>query len=210
MKRVQDSIIFSLSADEVVVNNTAKVVAKMVILLASGTTESTLKPSIYEILSAFIPGADFQIGSMDRSSHSSGLEQVTLIASTRIPESENYALDRRRETASRDGLRITSLSIDTSPTQQQLDETNSKLRLSLIAKAQAELALINDAMEGGYRISKITFDPESEMMPSKMSAANYGSGFRASAQSPTGGSTDDIGNAVKITMQAEVVLRRVV
>ena len=101
---------------------------------------------------------------MTRTSHPSGMEQINLTATARVPESENYALDRRKDEASRDGLRIHSVQADTEPTMEQKEATESRLRQKLLQKAQAELATINATMGKGavdktYRIGKVIFDP---------------------------------------------------
>ena len=205
----QDSIGFILTAEQVVNNETVKIVANVVAMVLPALTEPKLKESLRELMRNFIPVADWQFAGMTRSSHASGLEQVTLSASARVPESENYALDRRREAASTDGLRINSTSTDTSPSKTQMDATYSSLRLELISMAQTEMTAINAALGGGYRISKLNFDPLSDMQPTKRNmmmsgATSYGSGFA----SEVAGGGGDIGNAVKVSMQAEVVLRR--
>lgn len=206
MAAIQDSIQFDLYAEEVVVNTTVKVIANLATLLSPDTSEDQHKENIREVMQSFIR-SDWQFSGITRSTHASGREQMTLTATARVPESENYALDRRREQASRDGLRIASVSTDTSPTQEQMEETQSKLRLRLLQKARTELQKINNALDQDYRLAEVVFDPVDESAANVRTArpsAMYGAGFAAAEASAAAG---PLGNAVKLTMQARVTLR---
>lgn len=203
----QDSISFIISAEEVVVNTTVKVVATIVAI--QDMTEDGLREAIRELMQRFI-AADWQFSGMSRTSHASGREQVTLTATARVPESENNALDRRSREASRDGLRIHTVNADTSPSPAQIEETQSELRQSLLKKALAELGVINHTLGQTYRLGRVIFDPDptetaSNRRPGMMAmAASYSSGFDHAG----GGGAGEIGNAVKLTMRALVQLRR--
>lgn len=201
---VQDSVQFNLETEEVVVNTTVKVVAQVTAVLTSNLTEATLRESINDTMQRFIK-ADWQFANMIRSNQRSGVEQVDLTASARVPESENYNLDRRREQASREGLRIHSVSTDTSPTVQQIEGTQSKMRRILLEKAVREQAAINETLQADYRLGEVVFDPNDESPRMTMAnRAQYGSGFVAQAASAEAG---PIGNAVKLNMTARVTLR---
>ena len=202
MTTVQDSVQFNLQTEEVVVNNTVKVTAQVTAVLAGDLTENTLRESINETMQRFIR-ADWQFANMIRSNQRSGVEQVDLIATARVPEAENYNLDRRREQASREGLRIHSVNTDTRPTVQQIEETQSKMRRSLLVKAGKERDAINQTLEEDYRLGEVVFDPDEE--DTHRGQAIYGSGF-ASAQAASA-EAGPIGNAVKLTMTARVTLR---
>jgi hypothetical protein len=127
-----------------------------------------------------------------------------------VSEAENYALDRRREEACRDveGIRIVSVTTDTAPTLAQLAETQQKLRLSLLKQAQTELRLINETLgETLYRLGAISFGQSHDTLgnrPQTIAVAasakmSYGTGFSDN--------DDTIGNAVKLTMHADIQLR---
>src|ERR1044072_772384 len=202
MTTVQDSVQFNLQTEEVVVNNTVKVTAQVTAVLAGDLTENTLRDGINETMQRFIR-ADWQFANMIRSNQRSGVEQVDLIATARVPEAENYNLDRRREQASREGLRIHSVNTDTRPTVKQIEETQSKMRRSLLVKAGKERDAINQTLEEDYRLGEVVFDPDEE--DTHRGQAIYGSGF-ASAQAASA-EAGPIGNAVKLTMTARVTLR---
>lgn len=209
-KKVQDTIRLTLSAEEVVVNDTVKVIATIVGMIPDDMDEKKLRDSVRSLVKKFID-TDWQFSNMVRSSHASGKEQITLVATTRVAEKENYALDRRREDASRDHdlMRITTASTDTAPTNGQIEETQRKLRVAIFKKAQNELQLINEALDAEYRLGDVSFSAGFES-----SASN----IRAASASPLGGSKvaygssfdavdDTLGNAVKLTMQAAIEYR---
>jgi hypothetical protein len=208
-KPIQDTIQFVLSSEEVVVNTTVKINASMVAIVTTDMTEQRLKEAIRDVVKKFIPTADWQFSGMSRTSHASGMEQVTLNATARIPEADNYALDRRSKEASVDGISIHTVATDNSPTAGQIETTQRKLRLELLEKAQQEADAINEATGMDYRLGEVIFDPESASTANvrnnrMMASATYGAGF----DQPLGGGGGDIGNAVKLTMLARVILRQ--
>ena len=207
MQPVQDTVQFGLSAEETVTNNTVKVIAHVVALKSTDLNEQMLKEAIREVVQQFIV-ADWSFSNMTRNNHPSGVEQVNLTATARVPEAENHALDQRRVTASRPGLTIHSHTIDISPTARQIDEAQSRLRLNILQKAQAECEAVSQTLGEQYRLGDVDFGESDEFSasnaPRRMAAAStYGSGF----DHAPGGSADAIGNAVKLTMQAVVQLR---
>jgi hypothetical protein len=208
MATIQDSIQFNLTAEEVVVNNTVKVTAHVTALMTQDQTEAGLRDNINTMMQRFIK-ADWQFANMTRSRQRTGVEEVNLTATARVPESENYNLDGRARDVSREGLQLHSLSTDTQPTIQQIEEAQSKLRRILLVKAGKEQDAINTTLQANYRLGEVVFDPPYDENPrvarAAFSAANYGSGF--AAEPPGGGAPGPIGNAVKLGMAARVTLR---
>lgn len=206
-----DTIELTLSAEETVVNDTVKIVANISGMVTRDRTETNLREAIRQMMERFI-SAKWQFASLTRTAHDSGLEQISLIASARVPESENRALDKRRLEASNadEGLSISRVGSDTSFPASLIDATEQKLRLEIIRKARAEGDALSKAMERVYRIKIVRFDMQdmaynvsnSRMSPSQASAkTSYGSSF----SSDVAGSGDAIGNAQKLTMNASIV-----
>ena len=201
-----DSLRFMLSAEEVVVNTTVKVIAMISATISRETPEQTLKDSLRDMMKRFID-TEWQFSGMARASSTSGMEDVRVTATARVPESENYGLDRRREEASREGMRIYSHQTDTSPTIEQRLEAQSKLRQTLLSMAMDEAATLGNLLSVQYRLGKVVFtDPGAAIEPKggarmamAAASASYGSGFNEAG---------DIGNAVKLAMTASVILRR--
>jgi hypothetical protein len=211
MTKVQDTIQFDLRAETVVVNDTVRLTAHLVGMITAGTTEQAVRESIRAMMRKFID-TEWQFANMTRQAHASGQEEISLTATARVTEKENYALDRRREEASRDhdSVRIVGVSADTSPTMAQITDAQSKLRLALLKKAQDELKLINQAMDAKYRLGQVSFQMTGSDTPNYARVA-------AMASAPTAGKVaygsgfsdadDVLGNAVKLTMQAAIQLR---
>lgn len=209
-KRVQDTVNLTLSAEEVVVNNTVKVIATVVGMIPDDMDEKKLRDSIRSLVKKFIE-TDWQFSNITRSSHASGKEQITLVATARIPEKENYALDRRREEAARghDLMRITAASTDTTPTTGQIEETQRKLRVAILKKAQDELKLINETLGDEYRIGDVSFSSDFSSLASNTRAASAAAlgGTKVAYGSSFDTADDTLGNAVKLIMQATVEYR---
>jgi hypothetical protein len=205
---IQDTIQFDLSAEEIVVNDTVKIIAAIIGMIPDDIDEKKLRDSIRALMRKFIE-TDWQFSNMVRSSDPAGKERITLTATARIPEKENYALERRRDDASRghELMRITMVTTDTTPTANQIEATQSKLRLAILKKAQSELALINKAIDQQYRIGDVRFNAGVESALANRQAHTA----LASAKTPYGagfaGDDESIGNAVKLTMHAVIQLR---
>lgn len=209
---IQDSIDFVLAVEETVVNTTVKMVATISGMVTPGVTEESLKADIRRMMKRFIKDAAWNFAQVLRESHPSGLEQINLQASARVSESENYALDKRSREVSQDGLSIVSVYADTAPPPSMIEETESRLRVALLTKAQKELGVINKAMGDTYRVGAVAFQaaaqPNLRLLSNKTAnASSYGSGFGrdANADDP-----DALGNAVKLTMRANVSFRKIV
>lgn len=205
----EDTITLKLSAEKTVTNTTAKVLAELTGMITRDRTEAEVKKLIHTVARKLIPTDDWQFANINRTAHPSGYEQITLIASVRVPEAENRALDKRRQEASRpdEGLTITRVSVDLSFPTSLIETTERELRLNVIAKALDEAKVLGDALGRTYRIKTINFDDDddgrnykiSNRMSSDCGATKtpYGSGFR---------DDDVLGNAQKLTLTAVVTL----
>jgi len=136
-----------------------------------------------------------------------------------VPESENYNLDNRAKEASRKGLTITDVRVDTSVPYSMIEEAESDLRLVLIEKVHAERAKLERSLDAGasYRIHSLSFSHVAT--PSTSNFSNVSSahamamvvGGSAKTAYGSGFSDDDtLGNASKISMQVSVSLARIV
>jgi hypothetical protein len=215
---IQDTIDFVLSAEHTVVNTTVKMVATIASIITADMTEAKLKENIKEMMKKFVSDANWQFSGMTRNSHASGMEELTLIATARVSEAENYALDKRARDVSQEGMSITGISTDPSPPASMIEEAEGLLRQRLLTKATKELGDLNNVMAvlapNGYRINSVVFQTAGNeyansrgvTMAATVAKSSYGSGFGADM----GGGEDALGNAVKLTMRANVKLARVV
>lgn len=212
ISRVQDTIEFTLSAEDVLVNHTIKVSATVVAMVPEGADETTLRANIAKMMDNFIQGASWQFSNMRRSRDSSGWERITLDAMTRVEETEHRDLEGRADAASqkKDALNITKVHVDTAPSTRMIRDAEKALRISLIKDATKNLDEINEATSGGYRIGSITFHasnahnvPVGATMAMASSGHSYGSGFSSSDPSSGG-----LGNAMKLELTATVEFRK--
>lgn len=209
---LEDTIRLMLAAEETAVNNSIKLIAHVSGMVTPGRTETNFSETTRTMMTDFVP-AEWQFAGLTRTAHDSGFEQITLIASARVPESENRALDRRRKEASKpdEGLTISHVSVDLSFPSNLIEDTERKLRLSIVAKALDEAKVLGNALGRTYRVKTIDYvgdddgisDSRNYQLSNRMSATGatkqaYGSGFS---------SVDDtIGNAQKLTLTAIVTL----
>lgn len=209
---VQDYMSFQLRADKVVVSDTVKLTVLINALVTPEKTESALRTEIKQALAKFVE-ADWQFNGIERSVDDSGFERVSLRATARVNERENYNLDGRAKAVSRQGLQLSSVSVDATVPIPMLEEAEKELRLAILKKANEELEAINGVMGGGYRVAQVNYANQGEPYARKSpgiaaSAANftatsYGSGF--------GDDEDDsLSNAQKVTLSASIQLARVV
>jgi hypothetical protein len=133
---------------------------------------------------------------------------VTVTASVRVPESENYNLENRSKDAGRIGLKITSISADTSVPASLLEEAESELRKVLVQKVLVQRDLLSAAVGKKYRVHSMVFGGMANLSSSfnsalanNMTKATYGTGF--------GHDGDALGNASKLTMNVSVKLAHI-
>ena len=211
---IQDTLEFSVRAEKTLVNDTVKVSAYVSALVAGKTTEETFRAAIKSIVKSLIDTADWQFTNIQRNADDSGFERVTLIATAHVSEKENYNLENRAREASRPGLAITNVVVDTSIPVARIEEAERELRAEILAKVLAERDAINLVAESNYRIGRIVFGGVSTsalnnaMLGVTVSAAalnktSYGSGFNSSDEG-------SLGNASKISINAAVMLAELV
>lgn len=208
---LQDTMEFVIVAENTVVNDTVKLVANISAMIAGDTTEDDLRTDIKATMKKLID-VDWQFSNMTREADDSGLERVNVTASIRVKETENYNLEDRTKAASRKGLMITSVEVDTSVPQVMIDAAESDLRATLVTKAKEECQKLSAAMQDTYRVHSLRFSPvnnnvslraiSNASITASATKMAYGSGFS--------NDEDSLGNASKLTMQATITLARVV
>jgi len=216
---ILDTIEFYLLKEHTIVNDTVRLVA-----LVSGTidpdlSEVVVKENVRALMKRLIPSANWQFSGMTRGTHASGREELSVTATTRVSEAENYALERRARTASEAGLTIASVYSDTTPPQSMVNEAESNLRKDLLRDTAKEIAALNEIardMPGPgapYRLHALTFETGGGPANIQaMSVSNRGGAtMQAHAMNYGSGMGDDgtLGNATKVTMRARVRLGRV-
>lgn len=203
MQPIQDTINFELTVEKVIVNDTVKMVANIEALVTTEQSDGELRAEIRTTMKKFID-TDWQFSNLQRRADSAGFERVSLQASARVSETENYNLDARAREVSRPGLTVSYVQVDTSVPQARIDAAEQEMRLALLAKATDEATKVADLTRRSYRVHTVNFNTQADISLSNRSKGitltngmTYGSGF-----SDEGG----LGNAQKLTMRASVAL----
>ena len=207
---LQDTITLQLRDEATVVNDTVRLTVPITALIADDTAEETIRSDIRNALAKFIPGAEWQFNNIIRSADGTGYERMHLNAVARVSERENYKLEQRAKEASRQGLQISTPHVDTTIPAAKLEEAERALRVSLTKKAVEEQRLLSEAAGRSFRLHSLNFlnagdvvHRKSAMLNATAASASYGSGFALEA---VGSAGDNLSNAQKITLSAEVIL----
>lgn len=196
-------IVLELDADTDVVNDTVKITATLVAMIGTDVTDRTLAQDIRDTLHRFID-TKWSLSNPARQRDQSGYERVTVQATCRVPETENYSLDERRQTASKPGLQIASAFADTSIPMTMIRDAQRKLRMSLIERAREEADEVGKITNDGWTVGKITF-VESDDRYDKARPTMMASTYRSAPQIESAGA-DGIGNTQRLFMSATVTL----
>jgi hypothetical protein len=187
--KFQDDITLVLQAQKIIVHDTVRVNVSISAQVDPTQAESEFRGEIQKTLRKFIE-ADWKIQAIHRSKGTSKYEMVTVQATARVPERENYQLTDRANAVSRIGFELLAPTVDYSLSFDEIQKINRELRLSLINQALEECRAITDAYTKAgykhyeYRVSSTRFDNGSTQQatpPIRAYAANITS-------SPLGGS----------------------
>jgi hypothetical protein len=202
---------FQLSADTVVVNDTVRLNVSVVAMISKDQPDDAVKADIKAMMKALVD-TDWSFSNMVRAMDQSGLERLTVSATARVPEAENVRLDERARAVSREGLRIVSISPDTSVPKRMVQEAESKLRVELMKRAHDEAQLLSrEAPPKGRRVEgdgwatvwvvhEVDFHrADHHDLSSKSVTAQAGMAY--------GHASETIGNAERLSMTASVALR---
>lgn len=199
--KIIPTIIFSLSSEKTLTNNTVKITAVVVATIdGTQTTNENVATQVSGLLNTFIPDAEWTFSNPQRSTDPSGFESARYTASTRVSEEINQNLQARADEASRPGLSIIQNVPDYSIPQRDIEQAISDLRVVILKEATAEAKKLSEAAGTKYAIGELNFNPIVE----------YGNNARgitisamASAESaPRGG----FGHSQKVSVTANVTL----
>ena len=205
----QDTINFVLRADKIVTNDTVKVIVTVDTLSNKDTSERDLRNEIRSVLGKFIAGAEWAFDSQTRTKDSSGYERVTLRATTRIDEKENFKLQDRANDASRQGLTLSNVEVDNSIPTPMLEKAEKELRAALVKQAIEEAKEMATLTGRDYRLGSVTINNGSDPFARKMAMANTrGYAVAASAMGGSAGEDEEgLGNSQRLELSANIELR---
>lgn len=151
-----DTITVQLSAEDYVTATSGKVTLSVDAALKDSDAANTRK----EILSGAqkIAKTEWRMINFNRSTDQTGLERWNATLEARLPEAQLTGLNNAAKSASRPGLQFTVNGTDMSPTLAEMETGRAKLRETLLAKANEELARVNKGAGGrSYRIADIQY-----------------------------------------------------
>ncbi len=152
----QDSVTFTLSAEDWIATRTARV-AINVEAAVSGNAASTARSDMLKAVES-LGKADWKLTSFSRSQDQTGLERWSAGFEARLPENALGGLHDAAKKAGRAGLQLTVASIDFSPTLDETESARAALRTRIYKSAAEQLASLNASLPGrNYRIAGITF-----------------------------------------------------
>ena len=211
---IQDVVDISLSAEKTIVNDTVKIVATITAQVQKDEPPDALPGRVRSMMNKVIDLSKVEKGgwnfsNMQRTKDDTGYERVTLTATARVPETENYNLEFRAEGASQPGLVINEIQADTTIPTYMIEEAVSELRVILATKAVEEARKISEALGRTYRIQRLNFGGGDYGGAKGLRTSNT---MAASTMSYGTGSGDDgtLGNAQKVSLSATIALATLV
>jgi hypothetical protein len=201
----QDTISLQLRSDTYVENNTVRIAVTVNAAAPSEQSEETLRADIKSALAKFIPDAEWHFSGLDREVDATGVETVRLIATTRVSEKENVKLVDRAEKASRQGLQLSDVSVDSTVPAVLLEKADKDLRIDILKKALDEIEAIKTVTKLEYRINSLNYQNQGDPLGRKFAASNT-SGGGTYAAAASGDDDGAITNAQKVSLTANVIL----
>jgi len=202
MPKPDDTVGFSLSAEDWVTTKTAHVTLN-VEAAVSAATAGTMRADMIKAVGDVAKG-DWRLVGFNRSQDQTGLDRWSASFESRLPESDLGGLADAAKKASKAGMQITVGDVDFTPTLDETEAVRTTLRARLYKQATDQLAALNAALPGrGYRIAQISFDdadnapPPPRMMHRPM--VMMAGASAAPAPAP------EMEHSEKLTMNAQVV-----
>ena len=168
---LMDSVSLTLSSEGWVEAETAKVTVGIEAAF-QGVDAGGVRAEMLSALETLAPGADWRFVRFDRSTGSSGLEQYSALAETRLGDEALDGLGDRAAAAGRAGFKLTLRDVAYTPTLAEMEAVQSALREEIYAMAGAELERVRAAYpDRDFRVASIEFyqgappiGPEPRMM----------------------------------------------
>ncbi|MEQ8966420.1 MAG: hypothetical protein RID91_11395 [Azospirillaceae bacterium] len=201
---VMDEVVLSLSVEQWVETDTARVVVAVNAALG-GSTADSVRAEILAALDGVAEGAEWRFVRFDRSVDDSGLERWTARIEARLAEDRLGGLAESADAASRPGLAFTVAAVAFEPTRAEVEATRASLRQEIYARVGEELDRLEAAFpDRGFRVAHIDFDAGPGPVP-MMARAQAGE----VAMMDAAGAPGPIAVSDKLVIDARVVLSAV-
>ncbi|NBX73041.1 MAG: hypothetical protein EBQ89_01950 [Alphaproteobacteria bacterium] len=201
-----DTVVFHISAEEWVSTDTARVTVQ-VEAAADGAKTATLRSDMKNAVMAMAKG-EWRLTNFYRSQDSTGLERWNATYEARLPENILGGLFEKAKTASKPGMQLTVGEMDFTPTLDEVQNVQQKLRYQLAQKAAAQIVELNNALPGRqYRLSSLSFGEMGFASPMAMMKRGGPEMMTMAADAPDAavGSSPSMATSQKIVMVANIV-----
>ena len=156
-----DEVTIVLSARRDIVSETVRVDAAVAVSLA-GDEGGRFRDIVRQALKTAID-SEWAFKSITRKEEDSGMEQMLIIASTRVPEHRTTGLVDRLRAASRPGLKLDLAHIQYRPPQADIKKVVAELRAEIYQLAGAEAQRLNDRLPADsipWRVARVEMSAE--------------------------------------------------
>lgn len=181
---ISNQVAFEVSAEQWVTTKTAKVV----VAVNAAVNEQQLVNAYGDIsqkLQKLMGDAQWHITAFDRTTDKTGLEQLSITAETRLPESNLSTLKEKLKVASKAGETYTVASVDYTPTLAERETAESALRTQIYNQIKNELAQLNATFPNQkYSLHSINFMQETAPMPGPLMLAATANAVSRQANPP--------------------------
>lgn len=167
------TIQFQVRAEQWVKTSSALVTVGADATLSKGTSLAKIREEILKKFTDFSDNkTEWNITVLNTSPSDSGLEQIHLEAEARLPENKLAILRDKAKDLSKPGLTLHIISINFSPSLNELETARNSLRAEIYNDAKEETARLNKVYPSQqYGIYSITFQPMFDQPMAMMSNA---------------------------------------
>ncbi len=152
-----DSLRFRIRVQKAIAQQDLRIGATITALIPAAEPGGLeLRQQVRNALKAFVD-ADWSFSRVARATDGSGYERIELRAFARISVAENFNLHERARAASREGMVLSSPTVDYSLSRTQVDEAMEELRLEAILRAERQAATISERTGRTWRVGDIVF-----------------------------------------------------
>jgi hypothetical protein len=159
------NVAFNLSEEGWATTHTARVSIGLDATLTNGQL-ATIHGQILQNLSKVVPGTEWHMTQFNRSQDISGLERLHVEAEARLMEPQLLDLHKRIQLLSRPGERYDILSIDFTPSLDELSQLQATLREKVYREVKGEILRLNQVYPNQrFYLNRIDFSMVNAAVP---------------------------------------------
>lgn len=206
--RPDDRVTLQLTQEDWVTTKSARVTIA-VEAAATGSSANALRADMAKALES-VAKAEWRLTSFNRLQDSTGLERWSASFEARLPENLLGSLADEAKRAGRAGLQLGVAHVDFTPTLEEMQAGEERLRTTLYKRANDQLAALNAAFPGrGYRLSALDFNGMDGPVAMPAIAYTKAMAVRGEAMASPPAFGDGLERSKKITLTARVEMAAV-